>query len=104
MFDLTTKNESYNSASPVIHKPLARMPCGLHTVANKKLRQSYRRQRTKKARTNNFRATVSFAYEIDWPVNVSVTVTWSALITAGEHNEGNCLSKPASERDTYLEA
>jgi hypothetical protein len=102
MFDLTTKNESDNSTSPVIHKPLARMPCGLHIVANKKPHQSYRKQRTKKARTDNFKAAVSFAYAIDWPVNISITVTWSALITAGEHNEGNCLGKSASERDTYL--
>jgi hypothetical protein len=102
MFDLTTKIDSDNSVSPVILKPLARMPCGLHRVANKKPRQSYRKQRTKKARTDNFRAAVSFAYEIDWPVNVSVTITWSALIEAGEHNEGNCLDKSASERDTYL--
>lgn len=102
MFDLTTKNESDNSTSPVILKPLARMPCGLHVVAKKKPRQSYRKQRTKKARTENFRAAVLFAYGMDWPVNVSITITWSALMAAGEHNEGHCLGKPAVERDTYL--
>lgn len=102
MFDLTTRNDSDNSTSPVIHKPLARMPCGLHIVANKKPHQSYRKQRTKKARTDNFRAAVLFAFEMDWPVNVSVTITWSALIAAGERNEGNCLGKSACERDAYL--
>jgi hypothetical protein len=102
MFDLTTKIDSDNSASPVILKPLARMPCGLHRVAKQKPRQSYRKQRTKKARTDNFRAAVSFAYEMDWPIYVCITITWSALIAAGEHNEGNCLGKSASERDTYL--
>jgi hypothetical protein len=102
MFDLTTRNESDNSASPVIIKPLARVPCRPHIVANKKPRQSYRKQRTKKARTDNFRAAVSFAYEMDWPIYVCITITWSALIAAGEHNEGNCLGKSASERDTYL--
>ena len=38
----------------------------------------------------------------DWPVNVTITITWSALIMAGDHNEGHCLGKPAGERDTYL--
>jgi len=101
MFDLTTRNESDNSASPVILKPLARVPCRPHIVAKKKPRQSYRKQRTKKARTDNFRAAVLFAYAMDWPVNVSITVTWSALIEAGEHNEGHCLGKSTSERDTH---
>jgi hypothetical protein len=71
-------------------------------VTKKKPQQSYRKQRTKKARTDNFRAAVSFAYEMDWPIYVCITITWSALIAAGEHNEGNCLGKSASERDTYL--
>ena len=102
MFDLTTKNETHNSASPVIYKPLARMHCGAHIVANRKPRQSYRKQRTKKARVDNFRAAVSFAYAMDWPVNVSITITWSALREAGDHSEGHCLGKSAIERDAYL--
>lgn len=102
MFDLATINESDNPSSPIILKPLDRQPCRTHIVANRKSRQSYRKQRTKRARTENFRAAVLFAYEMDWPVNVSITITWSALITAGEHNEGNCLSKSAAARDTYL--
>jgi hypothetical protein len=102
MFDLTMSNESDNSASPVILKPLAWMPCRPHIVARKKPRQNYRKQRTKQARANNFEAAVLFAYEMDWPINVSITVTWSALMEAGEHNEGNCLGKSASERDAYL--
>ena len=102
MFDLTTINESDNSESPVILKPLARAPCRPHIVAKKKHHQNYRKQRTKKSRTDNFRSAVLFAYEMDWPVNVCITITWSALIAAGEHNEGNCLSKSASERDAYL--
>ena len=102
MFNLTTENESDNAAPPVILKPLARVPCRPHIVAKKKPTQSYRKQRTQRARTDNFRAAVSFAYEMDWPVNVSITVTWSALIEAGDHMEGNCLGKSTSERDTYL--
>lgn len=102
MFDLTTKIDSDNSASPVILKPLDRMPCGLHRVAKKKPRQNYRKQRTKQARADNFEAAVLFAYEMDWPINVGITVTWSALMEAGERNEGNCLGKSASERDAYL--
>jgi hypothetical protein len=102
MFDLTTKISSDYSISSVILKPLARMPCGLHIVANKQTRQSYRKQRTKDARTDNFRAAVLFAYEMDWPINVSITITWSALIEAGEHSEGHCLGKSAAERDAYL--
>ena len=78
------------------------MPCRTHIVANQKPRQSYRKKRTTTVRTKNFRAAVLFAYEMDWPVNVTITITWSALIMAGDHNEGHCLGKPAGERDTYL--
>lgn len=102
MFDLTTTSSSDNLESPVILKPLARMPCGTHTVANRKQRQNYRKQRTKRSRADNFRAAVLFAYQMDWPINVGVTITWSALIEAGEHNGDHCLGKSAVERDAYL--
>ena len=102
MFDLTTKNDSGHPASPVILKPLTHKPRGLHVVAKSKPRQNYRKQRTKKVRVENFRAAVSFAQAMDWPLTTSITITWSALINAGEHNEGHCLGKSAAQRDTYL--
>ena len=48
-----------------------------------------------------FRNAVSFAYKMDWPLNISLTITWTALQSAGEHNDGHCLGRGESEREKY---
>lgn len=48
-----------------------------------------------------FREAVAFAYEMDWPLNVGVTITWAALLRAGERNEGHCLGRGEWEREKY---
>ena len=40
-----------------------------------------------------FREAVAFAYAMDWPLNIGITITWAALETAGERNEGHCLGR-----------
>ena len=62
--------------------------------------REYRRQI--KNRQERFRRAVEFAYKMDWPITVLLTVSWDALIEAGEHNEGHCLGKPPRERERYL--
>ena len=49
-----------------------------------------------------FQAAVEFAFKNDWPLNIAVTVTWSALVQAGEHNEGHCLGRDERSRESYL--
>lgn len=48
-----------------------------------------------------FREAVAFAYAMDWPLNIGITITWTALETAGEHNEGHCLGRGEWGREKY---
>lgn len=49
-----------------------------------------------------FRDAVVFAYKMDWPLNVSLTITWDALQTTGERNEGHCLGRGEWAREKYV--
>ena len=59
-------------------------------------------RRVQKNRWANFHAALQFAYDMDWPINVALTVNWKALIYAGSRNEGHCLALAEAERDAYL--
>lgn len=48
-----------------------------------------------------FRKAVAFAYAMDWPLNIGITITWTALETAGERNEGHCLGRGEWGREKY---
>ena len=49
-----------------------------------------------------FRDAVVFAYKMDWPLNISLTITWDALQTTGERNEGHCLGRGEWAREKYV--
>jgi hypothetical protein len=48
-----------------------------------------------------FRETVEFAYAMDWPLNINLTITWTRLIHVGERNEGHCLGRCEWDREQY---
>lgn len=48
-----------------------------------------------------FTEAVAFAYAMDWPLNIGITITWAALETAGERNEGHCLGRGEWDREKY---
>lgn len=50
----------------------------------------------------DFEAAVRFAYANDWPFVFAITVSWDALLQAGEHNEGHCLGLGEWEREQHL--
>ena len=50
---------------------------------------NYRQRRTRTARLDRFETAIRFSYGADMPLNYGITTTWSALITAGEKNEGH---------------
>jgi hypothetical protein len=52
-------------------------------------------------RLMRFREAVAFAYAMDWPLNIGLTITWAALETAGERNEGHCLGRGEWGREKY---
>ena len=48
-----------------------------------------------------FREAVAFAYAMDWPLNIGITITWWALQTAGEHHKGHRLGRSEWDRESY---
>jgi hypothetical protein len=48
-----------------------------------------------------FHDAVTFAYTMDWPLNISLTITWAALEVTGEHNEGHCVGRGEWDREKY---
>jgi len=64
--------------------------------------QPRERRRIVKDRVANFEAAARFAYEIDRPLTLAVTINWTALIQAGERNAGHCLGREESAREAYL--
>ena len=48
-----------------------------------------------------FREAVLFAYAMDWPLNIGLTITWTALQVAGENREGHCLGRDEWDREKY---
>ena len=64
--------------------------------------QSRERRRVEKDRRVNFEAAARFAYHMGWPLNLAITINWTALIQAGERNHGNCLGRDEVGREAYL--
>lgn len=58
-------------------------------------------RRVARDRQTRFRDAVLFAYAMDWPLNIGLTITWAALQTAGERNEGHCLGRGEWAREKY---
>lgn len=60
----------------------------------------YERRKERK-RLVKFQEAVAFAYAMDWPLNIGITITWAALLEAGEHKEGHCLTRDEWDREHY---
>ena len=58
-------------------------------------------RRKEKERLVKFQEAVAFAYAMDWPLNIGITITWAALLEAGEHKEGHCLARAEWDREHY---
>ncbi len=102
MFDLATRycdEIAETSFIPMALKPAAQA----RPLVGKKERRPCRQQRRReKARVTHFREAVAFAYEMDWPLNIALTVSWDALVQAGEKNDGHCLGRGVWGREKYF--
>lgn len=49
-----------------------------------------------------FKEAAIFAYAVDLPLNMGITITWAALLATGEHNDGHCLNRDEWDRESYL--
>lgn len=104
MFDLATNTHGGFAEPPLFPRVLGPADRRIPIVVGKtKPRAPSRHQRrNEKDRLVRFEQAVAFAYAMDWPINHAITITWAALITAGERNEGHCLGRGVWERDKYL--
>lgn len=71
------------------------------TVKARQCSPSRHERRVERDRLARFRDAVMFAYAMDWPLNVGLTVTWAALRAVGERNEGHCLGRGERAREKY---
>ena len=73
-----------------------------HVVRTRHPAPSRYERRKERDRSTRFHDAVMFAYAMDWPLTVTLTMSWTALITTGERNEGHCLSRAEWNRETYV--
>ena len=101
MFDLATRYSNEIAESPFIQRVLRQAARPRPIVGIKSPRPSRYEKRKERKRFMRFREAVSFAYAMDWPLNVGLTITWTALQAAGEHNDGHCLGRSEWDRESY---
>lgn len=77
---------------------------GPHIVENKNplyLPQSRHDRRRVRLRAERFARAVDWAFASDWPLTVAMTINWTALRYAGEHNWGHALGMADWGREKY---
>lgn len=101
MFDLATRYSDEIAETPFVQRVLrpAVRPCPI--VGKKSLRPSRHARRKARERLVRFSEAAAFAYAMDWPLNIGLTMTWTALQTAGERKEGHCLGRGEWDREKY---
>lgn len=101
MFDLATRYSSELAATPCIQGALRPAAQPSPIVGGKRPRPSRYEKRKEREWLMRSREAVKFAYAMDWPLNIGLTITWTALETAGERNEGHCLWRGDWDREQY---
>lgn len=101
MIKLTTEKSTAISRTPFFQRTLRPAARSCPLVGQKQPRPSRYERRKERDRLARFREAVSFAYAMDWPLNVGLTIAWTALQTAGDRKEGHCLSRGEWDREKY---
>jgi hypothetical protein len=101
-FELVTRSAAKVADGPCVHRPSGSTVRSLPLVAEKQLLQTARTRRRDRDRHARFREAAAFAFAMDLPLNTALTITWHALLTAGERNEGNCIGRDEQERERYI--
>jgi hypothetical protein len=87
--------------SPFVQRQLRQTARPSPIVGKERPRPTRYDRRTERDRVARFSDAVAFAYAMDWPLNIAITITWDALITAGDKNEGHCLGRGEWGREKY---
>lgn len=99
-FKLVTPHHRQNGNNPFPSRTVSPAPESSHVVGKKERPLSHRQRHIEASRMDRFERAAVFSYAVDCPLNMSLTITWTALINAGEQSEGNCLAR--ANRDAYL--
>lgn len=99
----STRPQQPERSPPSINAKPERVAYGGSTKARQRSPSRYERRREKDKR-QRFQEAVAFAHVMDWPLNMRLTISWDALLLAGEHNEGHCLSRAEEDREAYARA
>ncbi|MDB5243569.1 MAG: hypothetical protein JWP57_4194 [Spirosoma sp.] len=102
MFDQATEIQDEIGKTPFIQRDIRNAAPAIPIVGKKTRAPSRYDRRRSKDRLVKFKDAVAFAYAVDLPLNMGITITWAALLAAGEHNEGNCLRRGEWDRESYL--
>lgn len=102
MFDQATEIHGKIGKTPFIQRGISLPAVALPIVGKKEPRPSRYDRRKTKDRLVKFKDAATFAYAVDLPLNMGITITWAALLATGEHNEGHCLSRDEWDRESYL--
>lgn len=101
MFNLATKYSEEIAQTPFVQGALIPTAQPYPIVGRQNPRRSRHERRRERERLQRFRDAVAFAYAMDWPLNIGITISWAALVAAGEHNEGHCLGRSEWDREKY---
>lgn len=101
MFDLATQYSDEIAKTPFIQRVLRPAARPYPIVGTQNPHPSRYDRRKERERLVRFDDAVRFAYAMDWPLNIGITITWTALHTAGELNESHCLGRGEWDREKY---
>jgi hypothetical protein len=99
-FEPVTRNSTPINPQPFAQRALpTNRERGLLVVAKQ---ENHRTKRAQRDREEKFRAAAAFAHDMDWPLNVTTTITWSALVTHAKTvvRDGHCLGR--HDRSTHV--
>jgi hypothetical protein len=101
-FEPVTRNSTPINPQPFAQRALPdNRDGGLHVVAKK---ETHRTKRAQRDRERKFRAATTFAHDMDWPLNLTTTFSWRALMTHAKTvvRDGHCLGRGDGDRSLYV--
>lgn len=101
VIELATRQSGTIAETPLVPKRRGRECPARHVVEQPQVRPTRYERRQARDRHRRFHDAALFSYAMDWPLTILITISWTALLTAGERVEGHCLARGEWEREAY---
>jgi hypothetical protein len=88
--------------TPCVPRPSGQAIRAVPSVVEKEPRDTARTRRRDRDGHAGLREASALAFAMDLPPNGALTITWPALLTAGEHSEGHCLGRGEPDRARHV--